>query len=89
MRGDPTDHLAEELERRGVAAPARLLLDAHRPLRPLLAQAGIFLGPLAGPLLGRRFAELQGTLEDDAAYDRLVARLGETGEDADPEGGDA
>jgi phage major head subunit gpT-like protein len=28
--------LAEGLRRRGLAAPARLLLDAHRPLRPTL-----------------------------------------------------
>ncbi len=75
MRSDPTDHLARELERRGLAAPARLLLDAHRPLRPLLAQAGVFLSPLARPLLGRAFSEARAVLDDAAAYDRLVDRL--------------
>jgi hypothetical protein len=76
MRGDPTDHLAAELQRRGLSAPARLLLDAHRPLRPLLAQAGIFLSPLGLPLLGRTFSHLRALLDDGPAYDALVDRLG-------------
>lgn len=80
MRSDPTDQLAAELERRGLATPARFLLDAHRPLRPLLAQAGIFLSPISRPLLGRLSGDLQTTLDDQQLYDRLVERLG--GEEA-------
>jgi hypothetical protein len=80
MRSDPTEHLATELERRGLATPARFLLDAHRPLRPLLAQAGIFLSPISRPLLGRTTRELEATLDDPELYDRLVERLG--GEEA-------
>ncbi|HEX5397350.1 MAG TPA: hypothetical protein VFX74_09735 [Candidatus Limnocylindria bacterium] len=75
MRPDPTDSLADELRRRGLAAPARLLLDAHRPLRPLLSQAGTFLSPLLLPLFGRRAGSLQATLDEPDAYDRLIDRL--------------
>jgi hypothetical protein len=75
MRPDPTESLADELRRRGLAAPARLLLDAHRPLRPLLSQAGTFLSPLLRPLLGRRASVLQATLDEPGVYDRLIDRL--------------
>lgn len=75
MRPDPTESLADELRRRGLAAPARLLLDAHRPLRPLLSQAGTLLSPLLLPLFGPRADALQATLDEPAAYDRLIDRL--------------
>ena len=70
------DALADELERRGIAGPAAILMDAHRPLLPLLRQGVIFLGPLLGPLLGpRRFAALRGVVDDPATYDRVAADL--------------
>jgi hypothetical protein len=75
MSADGPLALAEALRRRGLAAPARLLLDAHRPLRPLLAEAGAFLAPLLRPLLGRRSAILQQTLDDPGRYDDLIERL--------------
>jgi hypothetical protein len=79
----PADALADELERRGVAAPAAILMEAHRPLLPLLRQGLIFLGPLLNPLLGaRRFGGLRQTLDDPAAYDHIAARL--AGERQDP-----
>jgi hypothetical protein len=78
-----SDALADELERRGVAGPAAILMDAHRPLLPLLRQGVIFLGPLLNPLLGsRRFGVLRRAVEEPAAYDRIVARL--AGEPRDP-----
>lgn len=71
-----SDALADELERRGVAGPAAILMDAHRPLLPLLRQGVIFLGPLLSPLLGpRRFGVLRHALDDPARYDRIAARL--------------
>ena len=71
-----SDALADELERRGVAGPAAILMDAHRPVLPLLRQGVIFLGPLLSPLLGsRRFGVLRGMVEDPVAYDRVAARL--------------
>lgn len=70
------DALADELERRGIGAPAAILMDAHRPLLPLLRQGVIFLGPLLGPLLGpRRFGVLRGVVDDPAAYDQLAGEL--------------
>ena len=70
------EQLAEALDRRGLAAPAAVLLDAHRPLLPLLRQGAIFLGPMLTPLISaRRFASLRRTVDDPAAYERLAARL--------------
>jgi hypothetical protein len=68
--------LARELDRRGLAAPAAILLDAHRPFLPLLRQGAIFLGPLVAPVIGpRRLAALRRALDDPASYERLAARL--------------
>ena len=74
MRAAP-ESFAEALRRRGLAAPARLLLDAHRPLRPLLAETGIFLSPVLRPLLGRRYRAVQDLLEQDTTYDQLIESL--------------
>ena len=70
-----SESIAETLRRRGLAVPARLLLDAHRPLRPLLAEAGAFLSPVLRPLLARRYRAVQDLLEHDAAYDQLIDSL--------------
>ena len=79
------DALADELERRGIGGPAAILMDAHRPLLPLLRQGAIFLGPLLNPLLGaRRFGVLRDALEDPATYDRVAARLAAERRDAPP-----
>lgn len=75
MREDPARLVADELGRRGLAAPARLLIDAHRPLAPLLADAGAALGPLLGVLGGRPATGLRELLEDEAAMDRLLDEL--------------
>ena len=76
------DALADELERRGVAGPAAILMDAHRPLLPLLHQGVTFLGPLLSPLLGaRRFGMLRGAVDDPATYDRIAARLARGSQD--------
>jgi hypothetical protein len=73
---ESVDALADQLERRGVGAPAAILLDAHRPLLPLIRQGTIFLGPLLNQLLGpRRAGALHEALENPDAYDRLTARL--------------
>lgn len=80
MPADPARQVAEELERRGLAAPARLLADAHRPLAPLLADLGVAIGPLARAIGGARAAPLTRWLEDPGALDRLVVALDEQGE---------
>ncbi len=83
LTSEPADLLAAELERRGVGAPAAILLDAHRPLLPLIRQGAIFLGPLLGTLLGaRRHGILRRAIHDPATYERLTAALaGEPPED--------
>jgi hypothetical protein len=80
MTADGTDALAAELRRRGLAAPARLLLEAHRPLRPLLGDLATFLTPVLGPVLGGRAVTLGAALDDDAGIDRLLEQLA----DGDP-----
>ncbi|HEX5578617.1 MAG TPA: hypothetical protein VFY43_03025 [Candidatus Limnocylindria bacterium] len=75
MTDDRSESIAAELRRRGLGPPALLLLEAHRPLRPLLSSLALFLQPLARPLLGTRVEALQQALDDDAAYDALLQRL--------------
>ena len=67
--------IAAALARRGLAAPALVLLEAHRPIRPLLAMGATFLMPIARPLIGRVAADMAKTLDDEAAYDRLTEGL--------------
>lgn len=63
---------ATELRRRGLAVPARLLADAHRPLAPLLSDLGAAAGPLLGALIPGRPGRV---LADEAFLDDLVAEL--------------
>ena len=57
MSGGPARRVAATLDRRGLAAPARLFADAHRPLAPLLSDLGVALGPLLGAAFGGRTAD--------------------------------
>lgn len=75
--------IGDELERRGLSAPARLLLDAHRPLAPLIGSAATFLAPLVGAVGGRRGSELLRLFETPDGIDALIARLDREA----PEGG--
>lgn len=80
MAVDPARQVADELERRGLGAPARLLADAHRPLGPLLADLGVAIGPLARAIGGTRVGQMTRWLEDPGALDRLVVALDAEGE---------
>ncbi len=75
MSANPTEPISRELRKRGLAVPAVLLLEAHRPLRPLLGLAATAILPLARPLLAGRLDDLQHTLDDQATYDRLIQDL--------------
>jgi hypothetical protein len=75
MTAHGSTELAAEIRRRGLTAPARLLLEAHRPLRPLLDDLATFLSPILGPVLGQRSAQLSTALQDDAAIDQLLEEL--------------
>jgi hypothetical protein len=86
MTVDPARRLAVALDRHGLAAPARLLADAHRPLGPLLADLGAAIGPLARAVGGGGIGPLTRWLEDPQALDRLVDAL-DAGGDARAEPG--
>jgi hypothetical protein len=71
----PERRVADELDRRGLAVPAAVLVDAHRPLAPLVADLSVALGPLVRALLGRRADELRAIAEDPDGLDRLADEL--------------
>ena len=75
MTEDRSEIIAAELHRRGLGPPALLLLQAHRPLRPLLSSLALFLQPVSRPLLGSRADLLQQALDDDDSFDALLERL--------------
>ena len=81
MSDERSAALATELRRRGLDAPALLLLEAHRPLRPLLSNLAIFLSPVVRSVRSRALDGLARGLASDEAYDGLVRELEE------PEGG--
>lgn len=78
MSRDAVAELVSAVARRGLATPARILLDAHRPLAPLLADLAVTLRPLlraAGDravALGDLAAERNGL-----GLERLAAELDE------------
>ena len=83
MSAPPARELADEVARRGLLAPARLLVDAHRPLGPLLADLAVALGPLGRAMGGGRGAAYAAWLEDPEALDELGTALEAVGEEGD------
>jgi hypothetical protein len=67
-------HLATEIERRGLTAPAVLLLEAHRPVAPLIGAAATFLAPLIGRISPRTAAAVA-VAEDECMFDLLRDEL--------------
>jgi hypothetical protein len=80
MSEDPARLLADELQRRGLGVPARLLADAHRPLAPLLADLGAALGPLTRAVAGERGATIARWLDGPDALGDVVQALDTGGE---------
>ena len=80
MSGGPARRIASELGRRGLAAPARLLLDAHLPLAPLLSDAGAALGPLLRTVGGRAIDDVSRLLDEEVGMQELIAELDDAGE---------
>ena len=75
MSEDPADVVADELRRRGLAAPARLLLDAHLPLAPLLDDAAAALSPLLGVVAGRSATGLRRLVDEGSGMERVLRAL--------------
>jgi hypothetical protein len=75
VSGGPARRVAETLDRRGLAAPARLFADAHRPLAPHLSDLGVALGPLLGAAFGGLTADASAMLEDEDGLDLLIDQL--------------
>ena len=79
MSDEVAARLAADLERRGLAEPARLFIDAHRPLAPLLSDLGAALAPLVR-LGGPPDDEVAELLGDERAMDRMIDALDATGD---------
>lgn len=75
MTDGPARRLAETFGRHGLAAPARLLVDAHRPLAPLLSDLGAAVGPLLTAVVGRRAADVHELVDSPGGLDRLIEEL--------------
>ena len=75
MSDGPARRVAETLDRRGLAVPARLFADAHRPLAPLLSDLGSAVGPLIGAAFGHRASDANALLTDELGLDRLIDHL--------------
>ncbi len=75
MTDGPARRLAEAFGRRGLAAPARLLADAHRPLEPLLSDVGAAIGPLLDRIGGRPADDLHALVDRPGGLDRLIDAL--------------
>ena len=75
MSDDAARRLAAALEHRGLAAPARLLVDAHRPLSPLLSDLAAAFGPLLAPIAGRAGADVAAVLDDQRGLESLAEEL--------------
>jgi hypothetical protein len=71
MTSSSARRLAAAVRRRGLAAPARLLADAHRPVAPLLDDLGAAVGPLL------RAAGATGVARWLAGPDALEGLIGE------------
>ena len=68
--------LADEVRRWGLAMPASVAVEAHRPLLLAYAQAMHAAAPVLDALVpGRQAAALAAALEDPAAVSAFLARL--------------
>jgi hypothetical protein len=75
MRDAGVDRLAAAVRRRGLSAPAAILLEAHRPIAPLLADAAAFAAPFLSAIGGGILARAIGELEEPGGIDRLARQL--------------
>ena len=74
MSSGAARRLAVALERRGLAVPGRLMVDAHRPLAPMLSDLSAAIGPLLSRA-GCPGADIADLLDDPSGLDGLVEEL--------------
>ena len=73
--GDPAETLLRWVQRKGLEAPAALLLELHRPLMPLAWSAAMLFGGVLAPLFGADYYEKIEALRDPELLDRILKRL--------------
>jgi hypothetical protein len=71
----PIDAVLGWVERKGLQAPAAMLVEMHRPLLPLAWSAAVLLGGVLAPFIGPDYYQKIDALRDPAALDRLLERL--------------
>ena len=71
----PGEALLRWVRGRGLAVPATVLLEMHRPLMPLAWSAAMLVGPFLAPLWGPDYYQRIEALRDPRTLDRVLARL--------------
>jgi hypothetical protein len=77
QREELVEHVAREIQLRGLTGPAVHFLQASRPYRPLGANAMLFFDPVLRGLFGGELAGASAILADDAGIEQLIERLEE------------
>lgn len=76
------DTLAQQIVKRGLASPAILFLELHKPFAFLGAQAGIVFSPFLAPILSFERLDIYTQLMSEREnWDRLIERIEELVED--------
>jgi len=85
LAGPPgmAETLLRWVRRKGLRAPAALLLEMHRPLMPLAWSVAMLVGGVVAPMLGPNYYEKIEALRDPKLLDRLLARLEADEDDQD------
>jgi hypothetical protein len=81
QRDELVEHVAREIQLRGLTASAVHFLQASRPYRPLGANAMLFFDPVLRGFFGGDLEQASEILADDTGIELLIARL----EDVDDE----
>jgi hypothetical protein len=77
QRDELVEHVAREIQLRGLTGPAVHFLQASRPYRPLGANAMLFFDPVLRGLFGGELEGASAILADDAGIELLIERLEE------------
>jgi hypothetical protein len=77
QRDELVEHVAREIQLRGLTASAVHFLQASRPYRPLGANAMLFFDPVLRGFFGGDLVQASEILADDTGIELLIARLEE------------